>query len=94
MIKDITDVAGHITKLRQLTAEKADIEEQIAYHRVKIEDALDDADTGEIDGQPVIRWAHITTRRFDQTLAKARIPAEMLSQCYTETITRPFRLLT
>lgn len=91
--KDLTALAAIIEELGRAMLLKSETEERITDYQTRIKDALGDNDTGLVNGEPVIRWANVTSRRFDQTLAKARIPHELLDQCYTETVTRPFRFI-
>lgn len=90
---ELDAIKGWVEALRKLQHDKRDIEEQIAAARAKIEDALGEADTGTVGGVPVVRWTHVTSRRFDQTLAKAKLPADLLAACYTETTSRRFTLV-
>ena len=90
---DIDDLAGWVDELRRATAAKAAAEERIAAARAHIEEALGDATTGLIGGQPVVKWTPVTSRRFDQSLAKATLPRELLDACYTTTTSRRFTLV-
>lgn len=89
----IDNLAHWVEVLHEAKAEIAAQEERIAVAREKIEAALGDAETGTVGGEPVVRWTHVTSRRFDQTLAKARIPGDLLVQCYTESTSRRFALV-
>lgn len=87
---ELDALQGWIDVYRKASAEKATAEAVMAQARVKIEDALGEAETGTIDGAPVVRWTRVTQRRFDQTLAKERLAPDVLAQCYTESTYRRF----
>jgi len=90
---ELGDVARWVDVLKKATAAKREAEERIEIARGHIEAALGDAETGLVDGWPVVRWTRITSRRFDQTLAKTKIPADVLASCYTDSISRRFSIV-
>ena len=89
----LDDIAGWVAQLRAATEEKRAAEERIALARARIEDALGDAELGTVGGQPAVRWTTVSSRRLDQTLVKAHVPADVLGRCYLETTTRRFNLI-
>lgn len=82
-----------IDVLKSATAAKREAEERIEVARGHIEAALGDAETGLVDGWPVVRWTRITSRRFDQTIAKTKIDPHVLASCYTTTTSRRFSIV-
>ena len=90
---ELGNVAQWVDVLKMATASKRKAEETIEVARGHIEAALGDAESGLVDGWPVVRWTRITSRRFDQTLAKAKIPADVLAQCYTTVTSRRFSIV-
>jgi hypothetical protein len=90
---ELGNVARWVDVLKAATAAKRQAEESIEVARRHIEAALGESETGLIDGWPVVRWTRINSRRFDQTLAKERLPADVLAQCYTTTTSRRFSIV-
>lgn len=90
--KDIDDVAGWIDVLRQAQGEKAKAEEVIAQAREKIQDALGDAEVGNVGGVPTVRWTFVRSERFDQKKAKA-ILGDAAAECMVASESRRFTLV-
>ena len=90
---ELGDVARWVDILKTATAAKRQAEESIEVARGHIEAALGEAETGLVDGWPVVRWTRINSRRFDQTLAKERVPADVLALCYTTSTSRRFSIV-
>ncbi len=90
---DIDPIAGWVDIYKAGLKEKARIEEGLAIARARIEEALGDNEVGRIGGQPVVKWTHVTTSRFDQGKAKTLLDAEQLASCMTETASRRFTLV-
>lgn len=86
----IDAVAPWLNVYRQAAAKKAEAEELMAEARARIEEALGDDEDGTIAGQPVVRWAHVTSRRFDQKAAKALL-GDQAETCYVESTSRRLR---
>jgi len=91
---NLDDLAGWVGVLREGMKNKAEAEALIAVARQKIEDALGDADTGTIDGQPVVRWSYVVTNRLDTKLAKSMLTDAQVFACTVESETRRFALVT
>lgn len=58
--------------------------------RQVLESALGDSTLGTINGQPVIRWGVVTSKRFDVKKARELLPAELITALEVETHTRRF----
>ncbi len=67
----------------------ADLRDQV---RERIEAQLGDAETGTVEGVPVVRWAHVTTRRIVPKLVRDRLGDEA-DECYAVTMSRRFRVM-
>lgn len=91
----LDDLASWLDLYRQATDGIAALEERRKVARERIEAALGDAETGTLDGRPVVRWTHVTTRRLDQTKAKALLTVRgLLEHAMTETTSRRFAIVT
>ena len=90
--RDLDDLAGWVTVLREATKEKKRAEEVIAQAREKIEDALGDAEVGTVAGAPVVRWTFVRSERFDQKKAKALL-GDDAAACIVPTESRRFTLV-
>jgi hypothetical protein len=91
--QSLDNIEGWVTILRQYTIERDKAQETIDLARAKIEEALGEADTGELNGFPVVKWTHVTTNRFDQKKAKAFLTDEQVTQCMNAIESRRFVLL-
>ena len=78
---EIDGLANWYAMLKQLMLDKAQIEEEITKARSMIEDAMGSAETATIGGEPVIRWSHVITNRFDQKAAKTMLTPEQVEAC-------------
>ena len=90
---ELESVANWVMHLKQLKADRAEIDEQIEQAENQIKDQMGDADTGTIGGEPVIRWSHIVTQRFDQKAAKAILSDEQIAACTKPTESRRFTIV-
>jgi hypothetical protein len=90
--KDIDEVAGWIDVLRTAQGEKAKAEDVIAQARAKIEEALGEAEVGNVGGVPVVRWTFVRSERFDQKKAKA-ILGDAAAECMVASESRRFTLV-
>ena len=91
--QSLNNIEGWVTILRQYTIERDKAQETIDLARAKIEEALGEADTGELNGVPVVKWTHVTSNRFDQKKAKAFLTDEQAAQCINTVESRRFVLL-
>jgi len=90
---ELDAVANWVMHLKQLRADRAEIDEQIEQAENQIKDALGDAETGTIGGDPVIKWTHIVTNRFDQKAAKAILSDEQIAACTKPSESRRFTIV-
>jgi hypothetical protein len=90
---ELDDVAGWVHVLRDATVDKARAESQIATARRHIEEALGDAEIGFLEGELVVRWTYVTTKRFDAKLARELLNPSQLIACTAEQQTRRFVLV-
>jgi len=90
---ELDAVANWVMHLKQLRADRAEIDEQIEQAENQIKDALGDAETGTIGGEPVIKWTHIVTNRFDQKAAKAILSDEQIAACTKPSESRRFTIV-
>jgi len=91
--QSLDNIEGWVTILRQYTIERDKAQETIDLARAKIEEALGEADTGELNGVPVVKWTHVTSNRFDQKIAKTFLTDDQLTQCMNPVQSRRFVLL-
>ena len=90
---ELDALANWVMHLKQLRADRAEIDEQIEQAENQIKDALGDAETGTIGGDPVIKWTHIVTNRFDQKAAKAILSDEQIAACTKPSESRRFTIV-
>ena len=91
----LDDLATWLDLYRQATDGIAALEERRKVARERIEAALGDAETGTVEGRPVVRWTHVTSTRLDQRKAKALLTVRgLLDDAMTETTSRRFVLVT
>lgn len=86
-------LTGWLDVLRTATAEKKRAEEVIDAARVHLEEALGEDEVGTVDGQPVVRWAHVTSQRFDQKKAQGLLTPEQVAECTVASESRRFTLV-
>jgi predicted phage-related endonuclease len=90
---ELDALANWVLHLKQLRADRAEIDEQIEMAENQIKDALGDAEVGTIGGEPVIKWTHIVTNRFDQKAAKALLTDEQVAACTKPSESRRFTIV-
>jgi len=90
---ELDALANWVMHLKQLRADRAEIDQQIEMAENQIKDALGDAETGTIGGEPVIKWTHIVTNRFDQKAAKAILSDEQIAACTKPSESRRFTIV-
>jgi predicted phage-related endonuclease len=86
-------VAHWLNAYRDIQAQIKDLEEKLAVARGHIEEALGDHAVGTVNGQPAVRWSWVTSRRFDQKIAKELLDPAQLHRCMMEQNTRRFELV-
>jgi predicted phage-related endonuclease len=90
---ELDAIANWVLHLKQLRADRAEIDEQIEMAENQIKDALGDAEVGTIGGEPVIRWSHVVSNRFDQKAAKALLTDEQVAACTKPSESRRFTIV-
>lgn len=90
---EIDSLQNWLIHLKQLRADRADIDMQIEVAEGHIKDALGDAEIGTINGEPVVRWSHVVSNRFDQKAAKALLTAEQVEACTKPSESRRFTIV-
>lgn len=91
--KEIDSLKNWVVMIKQLKADRAEIDEQIEVGENQIKDALGDAEIGTVDGEPVVRWTRVLTNRFDQKAAKALLSDEQIAQCCNLSESRRFTIV-
>jgi predicted phage-related endonuclease len=86
-------VANWVQHLKQLKADRAEIDENIEQAENQIKDQMGDAEVGTIGGEPVIRWSHVISQRFDQKLAKAILTDDQIAACTKPSESRRFTIV-
>jgi predicted phage-related endonuclease len=89
---ELESVANWVQHLKQLKADRAEIDEQIEQAENQIKDQMGDAEVGTIGGEPVIRWSHVISQRFDQKLAKAILTDDQIAACTKPSESRRFTI--
>jgi predicted phage-related endonuclease len=90
---ELESVANWVMHLKQLKADRAEIDENIEQAENQIKDQMGDAEVGTIGGEPVIRWSHVVSQRFDQKLAKAILSDEQIASCTKPSESRRFTIV-
>ena len=90
---EIDNLSSWVWALKQLRLDRADIDEQIETAENQIKDHMGDAEVGTIGGEPVIRWSHVISQRFDQKLAKAILSDEQITACTKPSESRRFTIV-
>lgn len=90
---ELDSLTNWVMMLKQLRADRAGIDEQIEVAEGQIKDALGDAETGTIGGEPVIRWSHVVTNRFDQKAAKSMLTDDQINACTKPSESRRFTIV-
>jgi predicted phage-related endonuclease len=90
---ELDALANWVLHLKQLRADRAQLDEQIEVAENQIKDALGDAEVGTIGGEPVIRWSHVVSNRFDQKAAKALLTDDQVAACTKPSESRRFTIV-
>jgi len=90
---DIDEYKNWLILLKGLRADRADIDMQIEVAEGHIKDALGDAEVGTIGGEPVVRWSHVVSNRFDQKAAKELLTADQVAACTKPSESRRFTIV-
>ena len=76
-------LAAWVLAYRQAKSRIAELTEIADQAKAHITEAMGESETGTIDGAPVVRWAHVTSKRLDQKALKADHPN--IAKAYTKT---------
>jgi len=90
---EIDSLTNWVLMLKQLKADRAEIDEQIEVAENQIKDALGDAEIGTIGGEPVIKWTHVVSHRFDQSAAKELLTDDQVAACTKPSEFRRFTIV-
>lgn len=90
---ELVGLGNWVMLLKQLRADRAQIDEQIEVAEGQIKDALGDAEVGTIGGDPVVRWSHVITQRFDQKTAKTMLTDDQIAACTKPSESRRFTIV-
>jgi hypothetical protein len=90
---DIDEYKNWLILLKGLRADRADIDMQIEVAEGHIKDALGDAEIGTIGGEPVVRWSHVVSNRFDQKAAKELLTPDQVAACTKPSESRRFTIV-
>ena len=90
---ELDALANWVIHLKQLRQDRAEIDEQIEVAEGQIKDALGDAEVGTIGGEPVVRWSHVVSNRFDQKAAKELLTADQVAACTNPSVSRRFTIV-
>jgi predicted phage-related endonuclease len=90
---DIDEYKNWLLSLKQLKEDRADIDLQIWVAENHIKDALGDAEVGTIGGEPVVRWSHVVSNRFDQKAAKELLTPDQVAACTKASESRRFTIV-
>jgi hypothetical protein len=85
-----------LAELEDAHAAKADAEARIERVRAAIETLLTQAGAteGRVNGQPVITWRPVVSKRFDASRAKRFLTEDQIAACMVTSESRAFRRVT
>jgi len=87
------DVARYVLEFKKLKLEEAQLKEQLADARQRIESAMGEATIALVDGAPAVRWTPVESTRFDVTKAKEILPQQVLDLLMVKSTSRRFTLI-
>jgi hypothetical protein len=90
---ELDALANWVIHLKQLRQDRNMIDEQIELTEGHIKDALGDAEIGTIGGEPIVKWTHVITNRFDQKAAKALLTDDQVAACTKPSESRRFTIV-
>jgi hypothetical protein len=90
---ELDALVNWVIHLKQLRQDRNMIDEQIELAEGHIKDALGDAEIGTIGGEPIVKWTHVTTNRFDQKAAKALLTDDQVAACTKPSESRRFTIV-
>lgn len=89
---DLDKLRAQVELLRFVKSRKAELKVIEDNARAAVEEALGDADTGTLDGEPVVAWRFYKRRALDQKALKASFK-DVYEACLRATEVRRFDLL-
>ena len=90
---ELDALVNWVVHLKQLRQDRAQIDEQIELAEGHIKDALGDAEVGTLNGEPIVKWTHVITNRFDQKAAKALLTDDQVAACTKPSESRRFTIV-
>ena len=90
---ELDALVNWVVHLKQLRQDRNMIDEQIELAEGHIKDALGDAEIGTIGGEPIVKWTHVITNRFDQKAAKALLTDDQVAACTKPSESRRFTIV-
>jgi hypothetical protein len=90
---ELDALVNWVIHLKQLRQDRNMIDEQIELAEGHIKDALGDAEIGTIGGEPIVKWTHVITNRFDQKAAKALLTDDQVAACTKPSESRRFTIM-
>lgn len=90
---ELDALANWVVHLKQLRQDRNMIDEQIELAEGHIKDALGDAEVGTLNGEPIVKWTHVVTNRFDQKAAKALLTDDQVAACTKPSESRRFTIV-
>ena len=90
---ELDALVNWVVHLKQLRQDRAEIDEQIELAEGQIKDALGDAEVGTLNGEPIVKWTHVITNRFDQKAAKALLTDDQVAACTKPSESRRFTIV-
>ncbi len=92
-IVELDSMANWYTMLLQLRADRSQLNDEIDVIENQIKDAMGEIEVGTIGGEPVVRWTHVTTKRFSQKRANQILSGEVYASCVEESTSRRFTIV-
>jgi hypothetical protein len=90
---ELDALVNWVIHLKQLRQDRNMIDEQIELAEGHIKDALGDAEIGTLNGEPIVKWTHVITNRFDQKAAKALLTDDQVTACTKPSESRRFTIV-
>jgi hypothetical protein len=90
---ELDTLTTYVWALKQLRADRADIDAQIEMAENQIKDHMADAEVGTVGGEPVIKWTHVISQRFDQKAAKELLTDDQVAACTKPSESRRFTIV-
>jgi predicted phage-related endonuclease len=87
------DVARYVLEFKKLKLEEAQLKEQLADARQRIESAMGEATLALVDGAPAVRWSPVESERFDVKKAREVLPQQVLDLLLVKSFSRRFTLI-